>query len=382
MQRLDLKTCWEGSFDMELALNRSIRKWVSLSAILGFAVFLLYLYFFSDIKGVVSVIGETNLPFYSLAFICVLGSVAFNALAWHRLLRTLELKVSYRRVFNLSWVGIFVDAIIPGGWSGDAFKAYLISRDPNVDGGKAASSIVAKNVLELFLTLSISVLGLVLLALNYTLEGGVLITVGITMLLLTAPLIIIIYFSMNTNATKKVLRAFKRLSAFIRRHPSNMIEFEARIEKPLKEYHNGLITLRKNTKALIQPAVFQTLAWSFDLFALFFIFASIGYNVPMDKIIITNTIAANLHTQGVALAGFAQLVSLNIYNILSIPPPISGASTVLAGFASFWFKTIIAFFAFQSVVLSRCLPPFCLHVNGLRDKSRRDEKLLAKSNSD
>ena len=283
-------------------------------------------------------------------------------------------------VFNLSWVGIFVDAIIPGGWSGDAFKVYLLSRDPNIDGGKAASSIVVKNVLELFLTLGISVLGLVLLALNYTLEGGVLMAVVITMLLLTAPLIVIIYFSINTNATTKVLRAFKRLSAFVRHHPSNMDEFEARIEKPLKEFHDGIVTLRKNTKALVQPVIFQTLAWTFDLLALFFIFVSIGYNVPVDKVIITNTIAANLQTQGVALAGFAQLVSVNIYNILLIPPPISGASTVLAGFASFWFKAILAFFGFQSVVFSRCIPPFCMRLSGLRGKSRKDEKLLAQSN--
>jgi uncharacterized protein (TIRG00374 family) len=340
------------------------------------------LYFFTDIADVTAIIGRTNLLFYSIAFICVLAAVAFNALAWHRLLGSLIIKVNYRLVFNLSWVGIFVDAIIPGGWSGDAFKAYLLSRDPNVDGGKVASSIVIKNVLELLLTLSISVLGLILLALNYTLGGGVLLTVGVTMLLLTAPLIIIIYFSINVDATKKVLRALKRLAAFIRRQPSNMEAFEARLEKPLKDYRAGLTTLRKNTKALIQPIIFQIAAWSFDLLALFFIFVSIGYNVPVDKVIITNTIAANIQTQGVALAGFAQLISFNIYNILLIPSSISGASTLLAGFASFWFKTILAFFAFQTVVFSRCVPPFCMRVSGLRSKSSKDEKLLAQNSSE
>jgi uncharacterized protein (TIRG00374 family) len=366
---------------MEVAINPSVKKWISLSALLGFAIFLVYLYFFTDIISVASIIGRTNLFIYSMAFICILASVAFNALAWHSLLQSLAIKVKYRMIFKLSWVGIFVDAIIPGGWSGDAFMAYLLSRNPDVDGGKAASSIVVKNIFELLLTLGISICGLALLALNYTLEEGVLLTVGITLFLLTIPLIVIIYFSINTNATKKALRALKRLSAFIGRHPSNVNEFDARIEKPLKEYHDGLITLRKNTKALIQPVIFQTIAWSFDLLALFFIFVSIGYNVPADKIIITNTIAKNFQTQGIALAGFAQLVSVNIYNILSIPPPISGASTVLAGFASFWFKVVIAFFAFQFVVFSRCVPPFCMHLTGLRSKNRKDEKLLAQSSN-
>ena len=367
---------------MELAFNRSVKKWVSLSAFIGFAVFLLYLNFFTDITVVASVLVSTNLFIYSMAFIFVLAGVAFNALAWHRLLDTLTIKVNYRLIFNLSWVGIFIDAIIPGGWSGDAFKAYLLSRDPNVVGGKVASSIVIKNVLELLLTLSISVLGLILLALNYTLGGGVLLIVGVIMLLLTAPLIIIIYFSINLDATKKVLRALKRLAAFIRRQPTNMDEFEARIEKPLKDYRAGFTTLRKNTKALIQPIIFQTIAWSFDVLALFFIFVSIGYGVPIDKVIITNTIAANIQTQGIALAGLAQLISLNIYNILLIPSSISGASTLLAGFASFWFKTILAFFAFQTVVFSRCVPPFCMRVGSLRSKSRKGEKMLAQSSGD
>jgi uncharacterized protein (TIRG00374 family) len=367
---------------MELAFNQSVKKWVSLSAFLGFAVFLLYLYFYTDIVGVASVIGRTNLFFYSMAFLCVLASVAFNALAWHSLLNSLKIKVDYRVVFNLSWVGIFVDAIIPGGWSGDAFKAYLLSRNPDVDGGRTASSIVIKNILELLIVIGLSIFGLLLLAINYTLEGGVLFTIGTVMALLTLPLVIIIYFSINLQATKKLLRGVKRLYAFIRHRPANIEAFEKRIEKTLKSYHDGIAALKADPKTLFQTALFQTVAWIFDITALFLIFVSIGYIVPADKVIITNIISVNLQTQGLALAGFAQVVSSSVYTILGISPLLSAASTVLAGFASFWFKVIIAFFAFQFVVFSRCVPPFCIRVNGFRDKSRNDEELLAQSHSD
>jgi uncharacterized protein (TIRG00374 family) len=367
---------------METALRLSVRKWIFLSAFLGFAVFLLYLYFFTDIGAVASVIGRTNLFFYSLAFICVLAGVAFNALAWHRLLDSLSINVNYRMVFNLNWVGIFIDAIIPGGWSGDAFMAYLLSRDPKIDGGRTAASIVMKNVLELLIVLGVSFLGLILLALNYTLEGGVLVTIGTVMLLLTLPLVVIIYLSMNLQATKRVLGAFKRLYAFIRRRPADIEDFEKRIDKTLKKYKEGITTLKTNPKSLFQTVFFQTIAWSFDIIALFLIFASIGYIAPADKIIITNIISVNLQTQGVALAGFAQVVSSSVYTILGISPLLSAASTLLAGFASFWFKLIIAFFAFQFVVFSRCVPPFCLRLSGRRDKSCKDEKLSVQNNSD
>jgi uncharacterized protein (TIRG00374 family) len=367
---------------MELAFNRSVRKWVSLSAFIGFVVFLLYLYFFTDIAGVASVLGRTNLFFYSLVFLCVLASVAFNALAWHRLLDSLTINVNYGIVFKLSWVGIFVDAIVPGGWSGDAFMAYLLSRDPNIDGGRTAASIVIKNVLELLIVIGVSFFGLILLAINYTLEGGVLITIGTVLMLLTLPLVVIVYLSLNLDATKKVLGVLKRLYAFIRRRPANIEEFEKKIEKTLKEYHDGIATLKANPKTLFQTAFFQTAGWSFEIIALFLVFASIGYIVPIDKVIITNVISGNLQAQGVALAGFAQVVSSSVYTILGISPLLSVASTLLAGFASFWFKVIIAFFAFQFVVFSRCIPPFCMHMSGLRGRSRKDEKLLVPNTND
>lgn len=330
---------------------------------------------------VASIIGRTNLFFYSLVFVCVLASVAFNALAWHSLLNSLAIKVKYSLVFKLSWVGIFVDAIIPGGWSGDGFAAYLLSRDPEIDGGKSAASIVIKNVLELLIVICVSFFGLILLALNYTLESGVLITIGTTIGLLTLPLILIIYFSVNLDATKKIIGVLRRLYSLVRQRPVDIEEFKEKVGKTLRDYHDGIHTLKTNPKTLFQTVFFQTIAWSFDIMALFLVFASIGYIVSPDKIIITNIIAGNLQSQGIALVGFAQVVSSSVYTVLGISPFLSAASTVLSGFASFWFKVIIAFFAFQFVVFSRCIPPFCMHLSGLRGKSRKDEKLVAQGNS-
>ena len=367
---------------MSAALTPSVKKWVLLSAFLGFAAFLLYIYFFTDIIGVASIIGRTNLFFYSLVFLCVLASVAFNALAWQCLLESLKLKASYSLVFKLSWVGIFIDAIIPGGWSGDAFKAYLISRNPNIDSGRAVASIVMKNILELLIVLGMSFLGLILLATNYTFDVGVAAPIGTVMVLLTLPLIVIIYLSVNFNATKKILRILKRFYAFVRRRPVKVEEFEKKMEDKLREYHDGMVALKAKPKSLFQTLFYNSIAWSFEILSLFLIFTSIGYSIPADKIIITNTLSVNLQTQGIALAGFAQLVSSNVYTILGIPGSYSVASTVLDGVASFWFKLIIAFFAFQFVVFSRCIPPFCLRLSSLRGKGPSDEKMLPLSNSD
>jgi uncharacterized protein (TIRG00374 family) len=251
-----------------------------------------------------------------------------------------------------------------------------------IDSGKTVASIVMKNVLELLIILGVSFLGLILLATNYTLDAGVVVPIGIVMVILTLPLIVIIYLSINFSATKRILRVLKRLYAFVQRRHVNVEEFEKKMEEKLVEYHNGMVALKANPKALFQTLFYHAIAWSFEIITLFLIFISINYPVPADKIIIANTLSMNLQTQGIALAGIAQLVSINVYTILGIPGNYSIASTVLAGFASFWFKLIIAFFAFQLVVFSRCIPPFYMHLSGFSGKNHKEETLMTPSTSE
>ena len=51
----------------------SFKKWISLLAVLGFLVFILYFLFFTDLKQVAVVIEGVNVPIYLLSFVCVIG---------------------------------------------------------------------------------------------------------------------------------------------------------------------------------------------------------------------------------------------------------------------------------------------------------------------
>ena len=104
-----------------LTQKPSFKKWVTLLAALSFVVFILYFLFFTDLAQVAIVIEGVNVPIYLLAFVCVIGGAVFNALTWKATLDSVSVKTTFRRVFNLSWVGAFLDCIIPGGWSGDVF---------------------------------------------------------------------------------------------------------------------------------------------------------------------------------------------------------------------------------------------------------------------
>ena len=130
-----------------------IKKWVSLLAVVGFVIFVVYLFFFTDLTKVAIIISGVSIPVYALVFLLVIGEAVFNSLAWKATLDNVSVKTTFKRVFYLGWVGAFLDCLIVGGWSGDIFMTYLLGGDEGVDVVKVAASVIVKDILELLVTL-------------------------------------------------------------------------------------------------------------------------------------------------------------------------------------------------------------------------------------
>jgi hypothetical protein len=123
---------------------------------------------------------------------------------------------------------------------------------------------------------------------------------------------------------------------------------------------------------MVKPLVFQTITWIFDIIALFVVFVALGSIVGVDKIVITNTIVNNIRGQGVALAGFSQIISSQLYQVLGINISLAQASSLLAGFANFWFRLVISFVFFQLYGLGTIAEK--LLNRAFKEKTKKDEK--------
>src|SRR4030042_414793 len=327
-----------------LSQKPEFKKWVTLLAALSFFIFILYFLFFTDLGEVAVVIEGINIPIYLIAFVCVIGGAVFNALTWKATLDSVSVKTTFRRAFNLSWVGAFLDCIIPGGWSGDVFMTYLLSKDKGVEGSRAFASIIIKDVLELVVVLGSLIVGMILLFLNYSVNSVLLIAIGVTLVFLALPLFLIIYLSTNVSATKRLLRVIEKLVARIKKKPFDTTDLESKIT----DFHDGIMSMKNRPRTMVKPLVFQTITWIFDIIALFVVFVALGSVVGVDKIVITNTIVNNIRGQGVALAGFSQIISSQLYQVLGIDISLAQASSLLAGFANFWVRLVVSFVFFQS----------------------------------
>ena len=348
-----------------------IKRWVSLLAVLGFIVFFVYLFFFTDLTEVAAIIGGVSVPIYFLVFVCTIFGAVFNTLAWKATLDNVSVKTTFKRVFNLTWVGTFLNCIVPGGWSGDIFTTYLLGRDEGVDVIKVAASVIVKDILELLVVFLSLTIGMILLILNYSINTFILTAVGITMIFLALPLILIVYLSTNISLTKRLLQFLVRIIARIRhRKPSDV--FEQKIAIQIANFHDVIMIIKKKPKSMTKPMIFQTMAWVCSIIALYLVFVSLGTIIGLDKIIITNTIVSTISNQGVALTGFSQIISSGLYQVLGINISLAQASSLLAGFASFWFVFVLSFVFFEVYGLGTVAEKIL--IKAFKEKRAKDKK--------
>src|SRR4030067_3000580 len=367
-------------------INPSIKKWIVISALIGYIVLLFFLFFFIDIGELLSVLASVKLEIYSLALICVGVSITFHALVWFQLLNSVSIKLGFRRTYVLYWVGVFVDNLIPGGWSGDLFKAYLLSRDPELDSGRAVASVVAKNVYEAIFNLGSMILGLVLLLFTYDLpDNGVLLLIAGVMVLLTLPLVILLAVSFKPKGAKKFMSFLIRLLSRVNGKRWNLTNLQANMEKTVDNYHEGMQLLLENPRMFFKPMILSFFAWGFEVITLILVFASLSQPIPTDKVIIVRSIAGNVEAQGYAFGGYAQIVTIGIYNALKVVPiELSTSVALLGGLVIFWLKTVISYAAFHCTVFSPCSNFFCraIGVGGVAgNRSCKEEKKNKVDNS-
>jgi len=320
--------------------------------LLGYVSLIVYLLYFVGIGNLLSVIGKANLVFYAFAIACVLISLTFHTLVWFQLLRSLSIMLSFRRTYILYWVGVFVDNLIPGGWSGDLFKAYLLNKDPNIQSGKAVASVVAKNVYEAIFNLGSLILGIILLLLNYTLEGSLLIALGGIMLLLSLPIVILLFASFRPENAKRFIATLFRLISRVGRNRWKLVEIEVKVQKGLGDYHKGMKTLLEKPGVFFRPMLLSFFAWGFEVATLVFVFASLGQLIPIDKIVIVRSIAGSVDAQGYAFVGYAQIVASEIYGVLGVPFAVGASVALLSGVVIFLLKTVISYIAFHHIIFS------------------------------
>lgn len=315
--------------------------------ILGLIAFFLYFYYYIDPAQVIDILRNTNLTIYLGAFIAYVLYSICTSLVWNRLLESLSIKVTKRKTLLFTWVGLFFEATIPQlGWSGEVSKTYLLAKDTQKEVGKIGASVVGQKIFNMTLTITALSIGLILVLLRYSLpfESTLLISLILSLSILT--LAIVYFISIKPSATDSLLNWLIKIIKVFRKN-WNSIDFEIKAEEILVKFHMGIVQLKKNPKALIQPIIFAVIGFVFEVSVVFLTFAALGQPLPIDVVLIVFTLTGTLQTVGLTLFGFPELIMTMTFTALYIDPAVAVSVALLTRVVNLWFRLVISYIALQ-----------------------------------
>jgi len=342
---------------MEIERSSAIKKGIPL-LLLGLFVFLLYVYLRWGSGGfaeIVNTFSRADPFYYSLAFITFLLSTTFYSITWWRLLRILSVKTTFRKPFLFTWVGAFVDLLIPAeSVSGEVSRTYLMHRDSNEDAGKIAASVVSHRILTTATNLGGMIGASAFFILRYEpsqLVVGFLLVIAVGT---AVSLFLLIYLSLKEKATTRVVNWLVNLLKRIFKTRLKRTWLSSKAKSMLKEFHKGIDILGERPRKLGSPIAFSMMAWLFDILIAFFVFSSLHVSVPFSAIVIVYSISMVVQTIPIGVPGdmgLVEIVMTSIYTLLlpGISPATVAVAIILIRALTLWAKLIISGVAVQWV---------------------------------
>lgn len=322
--------------------------------LIGLLIFIGYLYFFVDIPEMLTIIQRVDFFYYLLAVAVLLLSMLASSLTWQYFLRPLSVNVPFRKTFLFTWIGVFVDLLIPAeSISGDASKAYLMSKDSGENAGKVVASVVSHRILSMIIALSSLIISsLLLFILQYELPAFVSNLILLVALGTVISLIFIVLLSIREQLTQKLIDLLLRFFVFILRGRLKLSSLRSKAKKALSAFHQSIEVLGGNPRSLVRPVFFSIVAWFLSVLLSFLVFVSLGH--PVSFVLVTIVYSISVTIQNIPIGvpgevGLVEIVMTSLYGLLGVPVGISAAATVLIRVLTVWFRLLLGFLAVQWV---------------------------------
>ena len=201
----------------------------------GILVFVAYIYFFVGINELIAIIRGVNLFYYGIAVAVLVLTMFVNALTWQYLLYPLSVKVPLRRTFLFTWIGVFVDLLVPAeSISGDASKVYLMTKESGENAGKVVASVISHRILAMTISLgSLIFSSIVLYTIQYELPTAVLNLVLLIIIGTGISLFFIFLCAIKETLTQRIVDAVLRFLAFVTKGHLNIDNMRGKTTKTL-----------------------------------------------------------------------------------------------------------------------------------------------------
>jgi uncharacterized protein (TIRG00374 family) len=332
----------------------------------GLAIFVLYLFLFVPVGKTVAAVQSFNPFYFSLAFCCLLVSVACYSLAWQRFLNLLSVKTSFRKAFQFVWVENFVDLVIPGEpVSGEVSRIYLMSKDTGGNYGQVFASAVGQRIAATCVTVVGLLVSTVYFAWEFRPPFLILLFAGVVLVGDIIVIGLLFYLAGRKGVTQKLAKWLFRMATRVSRGRWKFEHLTERVLGALEIFHEGILTLGKHRRSLVLPVLFTVLSWLSDvsIAILVFLSLSVGTAPFISEIIIVYTIAGAIQNFPIGVipgeVGLTEIVMTTLFAALGNPQLIFiyAGATVLIRILTFWTRLLISGVVVQLIGVKSLMPP-------------------------
>jgi uncharacterized protein (TIRG00374 family) len=324
--------------------------------IVGILIFVAYLYLFVGIPEMIAILQRVDLFYYALAVAVLFLNMIAVSLTWHFFLRPLSIKVPFKKTFLYTLIAVFVDLLVPAeSVSGDATKAYLMTKGSGEKGGCILASVVGHRILHMLIPLVSLIFSIfVVYARGIEIDFQVLILIILVTIGIAISVFVIFLFSVNEKLTQKLIDKVLRFVGFVTRGRLDVNGLKVSAIKALCAFHDSIDILRRNPKSFILPTLFALAGWLFSILLSYLVFISLGQQIDFVIIVVVQSISVSIQSIPIGIPGELGVVDSAmtwLYTLLAVESAVGAAATVLIQILRVWLRITVGFVAVQWIDL-------------------------------
>ena len=317
---------------------------------LGLVAFILYLWFFVGFDGLFTLLSKLNAYqyslFFSLAIVALFLGVFFDSMVWHSLLDSLSVKIKARKIFQLNWIGNFIELIIPSATvGGEVARTVLAQKETNVDAGTSAATVIGSRLISTFVYSG----GLLVAFITLLFSGQLpiyLVTPVVLVILGTFGVVgAVLVIALKQNAVDKIVNAVVWFSKRFIKNPAKLLNLQEKLYNSLSSFGEVFKTFKANPRYLLKPVLFAVASWIFNLIVYLMVFYALDFTVI--SILDLATMYCIITTVETVTAGFpvgaVEVTMVSVFSMFGVPLAVAGAVTTFSRLLTFWSQVIVGY---------------------------------------
>ncbi|MBU7010189.1 MAG: flippase-like domain-containing protein [Theionarchaea archaeon] len=279
-------------------------------------------------------------PIVVLAAACQVIAILLWSLRWKILLRPFQ-PVTFTTVIKGILIGMFFSNITPVARAGgEPFRAYYMEKKAHIPIEDAFATVVVDRILDSIPFMVIIAIFLTYFALRMEISTQMMIILSLVFFFNLFLLSLVLYFSLNVKAAKKLVNLLLRLvSKFFKRAE----DYQERIEVAVDQYHNALRKFSSQKRNLMYSLSVSFVFWFFLILRCYLVVAALGYHMPFMGVAVVQTAGPLVGILPLLPGGVGSVDGTMVFLYISFDfTTVAGVSISLVDrFLSFWLPTII-----------------------------------------